>query len=94
MRTQNEFLVDLLRRLSACRVEYMLTGSMASNDWGIPRTTHDVDFVVVFGPDKVTELLNAFSSDMFIQETSVRSAFRPPHQFNVIDNLSALKADF
>jgi hypothetical protein len=94
MRTQDEFLLDLLRRLAACGVDYMLTGSMASNYWGIPRTTHDVDFVVVFGADKVAGLLDAFSTDMFIQENSVRAAFRPPHQFNVIDNQSALKADF
>jgi hypothetical protein len=25
---------------------HMLAGSMASNYWGIPRTTHDIDFVL------------------------------------------------
>jgi hypothetical protein len=53
MRTEVEFLVDVLYRLNQLGVEYMLTGSMASNYWGIPRTTHDVDFVILLKPDQV-----------------------------------------
>ena len=33
-------------RLNRAGVTNFLTGSMASNYWGIPRTTHDLDFVV------------------------------------------------
>lgn len=43
---ERELLVDFLRRLNRTGVTYYLTGSMASNHWGIPRTTHDLDFVV------------------------------------------------
>jgi hypothetical protein len=43
---ERELLVDCLRRLNRTGVAYYLTGSMASNYWGIPRTTHDLDFVV------------------------------------------------
>src|SRR6266436_3575526 len=39
-------LVDCLRRLNRTSVVYYLTGSMASNYWGVPRSTHDLDFVV------------------------------------------------
>ena len=46
--TERELLVDCLRRLNRTGVVYYLTGSMASNYWGIPRTTHDLDFVVQF----------------------------------------------
>jgi len=48
--TEQELLVDCLRRLNGVGVAYMLTGSMASNYWGIPRTTHDLDFVIQFCP--------------------------------------------
>ena len=44
---ERELLVDCLRRLNRSGVTYYLTGSMASNYWGIPRTTHDLDFVVL-----------------------------------------------
>ena len=94
MRSEREFLVDVLARLNETGIEYMLTGSMASNYWGIPRTTHDLDFVLVMEPDQVDPLVAAFDAGFFIQPDSVRSAFRPPFQFNVLDEQSALKADF
>ena len=43
---EREPLVDCLRRLNRAEVTYYLTGSMASNYWGIPRTTHNLDFVI------------------------------------------------
>ena len=49
--TEQELLLDCVRRLNASGVDYMLTGSMASNAWGIPRTTHDLDFVVQLPPE-------------------------------------------
>ena len=42
--TEQELLVDCLGRLNRVGITYYLTGSMASNYWGIPRTTHDLDF--------------------------------------------------
>lgn len=94
MRTEQELLVDCLQRLNGAHLDYMLTGSMASNFWGIPRTTHDLDFVVHLLPQQVSSVIAAFAQDFFIQEASVRSAFHPPHQFNALDNHSALKVDF
>lgn len=94
MRSESEFLVDVLGRLNAAGVDYMLTGSMASNYWGIPRTTHDLDFVLVMRSDQIDTLVTAFTPGFFIQRESVRSAFRAPFQFNVLDEQSALKADF
>jgi hypothetical protein len=84
MRTESEFLVDVLGRLNQAGVPYMLTGSMASNFWGIPRTTHDLDFVLLMKQDQVDQLIAAFESGFFIQPESVRAAFQPPHQFNIL----------
>ncbi len=94
MRTESGFLIDVLGRLKQAGVDYMLTGSMASNYWGIPRTTHDLDFVLALSPNQVEQLVAVFGTGFFIQAHSVRSAFNPPHQFNVLDEQSALKADF
>ncbi len=93
--TEAELLRDCLRRLNRAGVGYMLTGSMASNAWGIPRTTHDLDFVLQLPPAQVPKLIATFThADYFIDEPAVRAAYRPPHQFNVIHVPSALKADF
>ncbi len=93
--TERELLIDCLGRLNQTELAYMLTGSMASNYWGIPRTTHDLDFVVQLQSTDVPTIVRAFEPDYVVQESMVRSAtLRPPRQFNVIDPRSALKIDF
>ena len=92
---EQELLLDCVRRLNLSGIQYMLTGSMASNAWGIPRTTHDLDFVIQLPPSQIESLTEAFAApDFFLDEGSVRAAYQPPHQFNLIHIPSALKADF
>src|SRR5882762_987081 len=91
---EQELLADCLRRLNRTGITYYLTGSMASNYWGIPRTTHDLDFVVQLPMSAVPRILHEFSGDFYIEEAAVRAAYQPPHQFNAIDTRSALKVDF
>jgi len=92
---EQDLLRECVRRLNACGTQYMLTGSMASNAWGIPRSTHDLDFVIQLPTSQVPALVRAFGDpDYFVDEASVRAAYEPPHQFNVIHVPSALKADF
>ena len=91
---EQELLADCLRRLNRTGVTYYLTGSMAGNYWGIPRTTHDLDFVVQLPVSAVPRIVHEFSGDFYIEEAAVRAAYQPPHQFNAIDARSALKVDF
>jgi len=91
---ERELLVDCLRRLNRSGVTYYHTGSMASNYWGIPRTTHDLDFVVLLPAPAISRLVEAFQGDFHIEEDAVRAAYQPPFQFNAIDTRSALKVDF
>ena len=72
----------------------MLTGSMASNYWGIPRTAHDIDIAVMLKSELINRFVSVFEEGFFIQPESVRSVFQPPHQFHIIDEQSALKVDF
>ncbi len=91
---ESELLVDCLRRLNRTNVIYYLTGSMASNYWGVPRTTHDLDFVVQLPMSAVSRIVQEFSGEFYIDESAVRAAYKPPHQFNAIDTRSSLKVDF
>ena len=92
--TEQELLVDCLQRLNALKLEYYLTGSMASNYWGVPRTTHDLDFVIVLPPGAVSRFAQGFSPEYYVDQAMIRAAQLPPHQFNVIDSRSSLKVDF
>jgi hypothetical protein len=67
---------------------------MASNFWGIPRTTHDLDFVLAHEWEHAPRIAAAFASDYTIDEIMVRNALEAPYMFNAIDRRSALKVDF
>src|ERR1041384_5664324 len=92
--TEQELLLDCLRRLNRVEITYYLTGSMASNYWGVPRTTHDLDFVIQLPPSQIEKMVSAFSPDYFLQPDAIHAAYHPPYQFNAIDTRSALKVDF
>lgn len=91
---ERELLLDCLRRLNRSGIIYYLTGSMASNYWGIPRTTHDLDFVVQLSDSGGATIIREFTGDFYIDEEAVRAAQKPPYQFNAVDTRSALKVDF
>ncbi len=44
--------------LDACQIDYMLVGAFSSNAYGIARSTHDADFVVVVQKGQLRELMN------------------------------------
>jgi hypothetical protein len=92
--TEQEFAIDAIRRLNRSGVAYSLTGAMASNYWGIPRTTHDLDFVVQLATDSIPNLLGEFRDDFYLDEQTMRAALAPPFHFNAIDKRSAFKIDF
>jgi len=92
--TERELLLDCLRRLNRLGIPYMLTGSMAANFWGVPRTTHDLDFVVDFPPGSAGAVARAFEDGFFIDERAVENASTSPPMFNAIDRRSSLKVDF
>lgn len=90
---EQEFLEDVVARLEGAGVTYAITGSIASNLWGIPRTTHDVDVVVVLSLADVGKVLAAFTDRYYISEPAVREAIARASMFNVIDLTTSLKAD-
>jgi len=91
---ERELLVDSLRRLNRTGINYYLTGSMASNYWGIPRTTHDLDFVIQMPPSSVPRIIQEFSGDFYIDEAPARGAYQPPYQFNAIRYSFSIESRF
>jgi len=61
----DDFLCELARRLEEAGIAYMLTGSMASSFHGEPRSTQDIDLVILMKPGQVHALRRVLPDDRF-----------------------------
>ena len=91
---QKEFirkLVDLLEQKTAT---YAITGSIASNHWGVPRFTHDLDVLVVLNLDQACAIAASFTTDpYYASEEAAKDAVRTRSMFNLVDTSTTFKAD-
>lgn len=93
--SQQELLKRVSQVLERARVEFMVTGSLASSLQGEPRSTHDIDLVVSMPPDAVSPLLAAFASpDYYLSEEAIRKAIAGKKMFNLLSVLDGEKVDF
>jgi hypothetical protein len=89
---------DLVRMIAGfCSehgLEYFVTGSVAGSVWGMYRTTHDVDVVVVLPRWRVRDLRRAFpESEFYLSEEAAADAIARCGQFNIIHQFTGLKID-
>jgi len=76
-------------------IDYMLTGSLASSAQGEPRSTHDIDLVVVLPAGAVAGLLAAFPPpDYYLSEDAIRDAVKGRSMFNLLSLNDGEKVDF
>ena len=87
-------LTDVVTRLEAIGVDYMLTGSAAACLYGVMRTPADIDFVVDLGNEQAEHLVESFSADHYIEPGSVAHAVEKGCAFHAIPLVRGLKADF
>jgi hypothetical protein len=93
--TQSELLVFVIGRLTQTQTPYMITGSVVSSLQGEPRSTHDIDIVIVLQVQHVASFAQHFPKDQFyINEDAAKDAIRYRSMFNVIDMHSGNKLDF
>lgn len=89
---------EFLRRVTAALdlngVPYMLTGSVASSMYGIPRATNDIDIVVAPTREQLLSLVQMLQRvGLTVDEDSALTALRRCGQFNIIDFPRGLKVD-
>jgi len=93
--TQAELMRHVVSTLESARIEYMVTGSIASSLQGEPRATHDLDVVVAIREHDISAVLAAFPRPRFyVEEETIREAIRTGGMFNVIDATEGGKVDF
>lgn len=91
---EQEFLKEIVEILETLGIRYAISGSVASNLWGVPRLTHDVDILIVLGPGDVARVVEEFGSKYYISGSAVEEALRNNGMFNVVDSSRGVKADF
>ncbi len=76
------------------KIPYMFVGAIAIGYYGIPRTTQDIDVVIVTPRDKVQKFAEYFKSkDFFCPVEDIIAAFDEKSHFGVFDNQSPFRID-
>jgi len=89
-----EFLRRVTAALDTNGVPYMLTGSLASSMYGIPRATNDIDIVIAPAREQLLSLVQLFQRlGLTVESEAALAALRARSQFNVIDLPRGLKVD-
>lgn len=52
-----EFMLQIMAALEAYGIPYMLTGSLASSMYGVPRATNNIDIVIAPTPSQLSSLI-------------------------------------
>lgn len=94
MKSQEDFLTELIEKLNRQDIPYMLSGSVSSSFHGEPRATRDVDIVIAPTEEQILNFANVLGKRYYVNLDAVRYAFAHNSMFNVIDNESGWKADF
>jgi len=93
--SQQELVKTVIEKLDSLGIPYMLTGSIVSSLQGEPRSTHDIDLIVLLRPSDIEPLLKAFPpSEFYISKTQIVQSIEKKDMFNIITLRESQKIDF
>jgi hypothetical protein len=93
MNNELEALRDVVARLEAAGIAYMLTGSVAMSVYAEPRMTRDVDLVVELDRDAARRVVEIFSPDYYVSDEAVDAAIAHRGLFNLFSLTHLVKVD-
>lgn len=79
--------------LDAMDVPWFITGSIASSLHGVPRSTNDLDIVVLLRPDQAHELVQRLGDGYFADERMISESFGRRQACNLIWLETMMKID-
>ena len=94
MTEELQLLGDIVTRLEAAGLDYMLTGSVALNCYAQPRMTRDIDLVIAFQLNDVARIQDILGPDYYVSAEAARDAVLNQSSFNAIHQTTLLKVDF
>ncbi len=75
-------------------VRYVIVGSMATARWGVPRTTLDIELVLILDPLGIDGVLAAMDrDDVYVPIDAARNALAHGGSFDVVHTTSGAKID-
>lgn len=92
--TIETILKEVIERIEKYNIEYMITGSFASNLHGVPRTTFDADIVVSSDFERLNNFIKEMQSDFYADLNTVKEALEQRGMFNIIHYETGFKIDF
>ena len=94
MTEELQTLRDIVTRLEAGGIDYMLTGSVALNCYAQPRMTRDIDLVVAFYLKDVARIQDVQGEEYYVSAEAARDAVMNQSSFNAIHQATLIKVDF
>lgn len=89
------FLRTVVRLLDDSGVPYMLTGSIVSAYYALPRATQDLDVVIAADEDGIEQIVqDLLKRNWYVDRKAAQEARRARGQFNAIDPSTGWKVDF
>lgn len=93
MSDELDVLKSVAATLDGAGIPYMVTGSMATNFYAVPRMTRDIDLVVEMSERDVDRVTRLFQQEFYIDRDMVQRAVRDHAMFNMIHNALVVKVD-
>jgi hypothetical protein len=88
------FLKKVVGILEESGVRYMLTGSLASAYYAVPRATQDLDVVIEAEESDIEKIVEGLTTaGWYVDHDAALEAHRTRGQFDAIDPMSGWKAD-
>lgn len=94
MSEELDVLKIVTERLNDADIPYMITGSIATNYYSIPRMTRDIDIVIELKDEDVAKIVALFENDFYIDEKMIKDSLKHEGLFNIIHNDKIIKIDF
>ena len=94
MTLELDVLKDVAGKLNKASINYFISGSVAMSFYAQPRMTRDIDIVVVLTRRDVSQFVDLFKDEYYIDPDTVDEEVKRGGMFNVINNQSIVKIDF
>jgi len=94
MRRFEKMIIDFTDILEKTKIDYVIVGGIAVSSWGNPRTTKDLDVIIVLKIEDIDELSknlqeNGFSTD----REDIKDALKEKTHFTIFDKYSEYHID-
>ena len=93
--SQQELLINTVKKLDLIGIEYVLTGSTVSSIQGEPRSTHDIDIIISLKDEDIEKFYSEINGkDYYLEKNKIQDAVKNQSMFNLIEINSGDKIDF